>query len=249
MAVASHLYANPIATTEPTEVPLSPVDCLFCVGSPKSSGLSASFVPSNFAIPNRQLLSNRSEIPYHFFSAPSNALSIKNEFTEGARRSVRTSGITADGGHWFPPPPMASPDNSLLKDFCLLTVLPWNQVGGTAVFVCGGHGPGTAALHLLLKPTSFRLTDLEKLVSDLDGARAFQVVFEVPVRDDAAYSASGIRVSKDLPPKKIKTTSSLLCQSDDRIFEIITAHGVNDCASQNSTVRLRGDHRESRCPS
>jgi hypothetical protein len=223
MAVGGLMYPNPRSTDVPSEAPLAVVDSLFAVGSPVSSQLASEFIPTNGArLRNRvELIVNRHVFPYQFLGGESSNLTLKSATMAGSVRVVRNSGLAHRGDAWYPPA-MADRNNWLQTDFLLLTVMPWNTGGGRAIFASGGHGPGTHALELLAKP-AFPLSKLEKLVADMESADAFQVVFEVPIDHNGIHSSpSSIRISSDLPPRRIESGRSLFTKPDDKLLHAVS---------------------------
>ena len=223
MAVPSLMYTNPLPVEGLRGASLSMIDTLFAVGSPVSSALSAIFIPSSGAAPNAnsQLVIHPQGIPYHFLEGEESGMVVKSATENGRIRSARNHGLTSGTDAWHPAE-MADFGRYLQTDFLLLTVLPWNRGGGHAVFACGGHGAGTHALKLLLDHRAFPIEDLVKLVADLQDAVAFQVVFEIPVSNKGIYTMpTGIRVSRDLPPKKISNVNSLMALPDDKMLEAV----------------------------
>jgi hypothetical protein len=167
------------------------------------------------------LVTSGNELPYHFFSGKTEAVAVKSATDGGKVRLKRNNGINSGGSPWHPPA-MTDSDHFLKTDFLLLTVLPWNKAGGMAVFVCGGHGPGVRAVEFLLDSKAFPTPELEKLVADLEDAPGFQIVFEVGVHQDDSHSMpSGIKVSKQLPPTKLRSIASLLPESDEQILRAV----------------------------
>jgi hypothetical protein len=224
MGVASSLLTNPRVEADGFGERLHMSDGLFSAGSPVSSILAATFVPTagNATRHETQLVVNKAVIPYHFLEGRSNDLIVKSATIAGRVRQARNNGLCIGGANWYPQP--LTDEGAWLKtDFLLLTVLPWSKEGGGyAAFVSGGHGPGTRAFELLLNPNAFPLENLEALVADLDEAQAFQVVFEVSVIHTGICSMpSSIRVSSQCPPQKIKSIQSLFLLSTDRVDEIV----------------------------
>jgi hypothetical protein len=98
----------------------------------------------------------------------------------------------------------------LRTDFLLVTVVPRNKEGGYAITVGGGSGPGTGAFEMLLDAGTFPLSALESLVGDLEGAAAYQVVFEVEVEHSGRFSMpKSIALSKECPPVRIDLAGAL----------------------------------------
>jgi hypothetical protein len=224
MAVPASMYRNPAVTSSPVEAPLMAVDTLFVVGSPLNSALAAMFLPAaNVRVAHKiNLVLNEQTIPYHFLGGDSESLSIRSATAHGAERRVYNNGLLNCGTPWHPVA-LASQGDWLETDFLLVSVLPWNRGGGRAVLISGGHGPGTHALDLLLSPSAFPLSMLEALVKDLKETEAFQIVFEVSVRHDGPYSMpAGIRISSNLPPKKLGLSSPLFRKSDEHILHTIS---------------------------
>ncbi len=222
MEVAIAMLKNPSLTDALCEASLMPYDTIFIAGSPNSSALSAAFIPADGSAPPRgALVTNASEIPYHIFEGAEEGPVIKSSALEGRERKVRIRGLTCGTDRWYPPR-MADEDSRLKTDYLLLSVIPWNENGGRAVFAGGGHGVGTHALKLLLDRKAFPFAALEKLVSDVEGSRNFQIVFEVSVRHDGTFSMpSGIKVSPDLAPKKISSATSLFSKPEDDVRETV----------------------------
>lgn len=224
MAVPGSMYTNPATTASLIKASLAPVDTLFVVGSPLNSVLTAMFIPvTNVRVAHKvRPVLNERLVPYHFLGGSSACLLVKSSTGQGAERWVYNNGLVNRGTPWHPIE-LASRSDWLQTDFLLVTVLPWNRGGGRAVFSCGGHGPGTSALDMLLHPAAFPLSELERLVKDLDGAEAFQVVFEVSVKHDGVYSMpSSIRIASALPPRRLESVGALFSKSDDEIFETIS---------------------------
>jgi len=226
MKIIGSLFDDPQAEPSMFSEKLRTTDTLFCTGSPVSSVLAATFVPTSGQITHKDfpLLVDRKTIPYHFFHGESDDLVLKSATDGGRQRPARNNGLTVDGETWHPQP-LADKGGWLKTDFLLLTVLPWSKAGGGyAAFVSGGHGAGTRAFELLLKPDTFPLESFERLMADLGNARGYQVVFEVTVIHTGAYSMpSAIRVSTDCPPRRIESIKSLFAFPDTQIDAIVSA--------------------------
>jgi hypothetical protein len=234
MTVAGSLFDNARPEPNAFDARLRATDGLFTSGSPTSSALAATFVPSIFTktshVPGTDLplAVNKSAIPYHFHGGTAADLIVKSASQEGAERAVFNNGLVVNGEIWHPPQ-LSERGGRLKTDFLLLTVLPWSQGGGYAVIVSGGHGPGTGAFQLLMDPDFFSLRSLEKLIEDLGVARAYQVVFEVSVTHAGKYSApNAIRVSSECPPQKIQTDSLFSSENDTLTNTVRAAIATNE---------------------
>ena len=222
MAVAASLFESALPEANAFSERLRVTDGLFLTGSPLSSVLTATFVPSVFPegsqVPgaNVPLVVNKTMIPYHFLVGQSADLLVKSATGNGVERPAFNHGLIVDGGNWHPPQ-LTERGGWLKTDFLLLSVLPWTDAGGGyAAFVSGGHGAGTGGFQLLMDPDLFPLESLEKLVADLGDTRAYQVVFEVSVDNAGRVSMpTSIRVSSECPPRKIQTASLFAVSEDD----------------------------------
>jgi hypothetical protein len=149
MSVAASLFDD--ASPEPNAFGqhLRVTDGLFSSGSPASSALAATFVPSIFPKTSRvpgndvPLVLKKNAIPYHFHGGTSQDLIVKSATQDGAERAVFNNGLSISGEIWHPPQ-LSERGGKLKTDFLLLTVVPWSRAGGGyAAIASGAHGPAS----------------------------------------------------------------------------------------------------------
>lgn len=100
------------------------------------------------------------------------------------------------------------PDDWLVRDVLVLTVVPHSRTGARLFQLSGGHGAGTEAAALLFDESAFPAEDLQSLLRGVEGHSSFQAVFEVfdiERKGPAGITqARSIRLSTKAPPKPIQ---------------------------------------------